>query len=204
MKEIIVVDGKSEDQTIALAKNTAAKVIVSPKRGRAQQMNYAAEKAKGNYLYFVHADTKVTNTYLDDIQTQIKKGKKAGCYRFKFDRNHPLLKLNAFMTRFPFLICRGGDQTLFIEKRLFEQLDGFNDELCIMEEYDLLMRLKKRGIPFGIIPKSVIVSARKYEKNGYWKVQYANFRAFNMFKNGKSQEKIKEKYNELLKIERYE
>jgi len=204
LKEIIVVDGQSSDQTVSLAKKTAAKVIVSPQKGRAFQMNYGASQSIGNYLYFVHADTQVPASYLDDIQSQKEAKIKVGCYRFKFDTNHTLLKLNAFMTRFPFLICRGGDQTLFIEKKLFDQLDGFDEKHTIMEDYSILQKVKKRKENFRVIPKNVIVSSRKYDENSYWKVQYANYIAYNMFKKGKSQEEIKKKYKQLIKLERYE
>lgn len=204
LREIVVVDVKSEDNTAEIASNSMAKVIISDERSRSKQMNLGAEHAKGNYLYFVHADTKVPQSYLNDIEKKIDSGYESGCYRFKFDSKHPILKINSFMTRFPFLICRGGDQSLFIKKERFEQLGDFKEELSIMEEYDLLLRLKKNKIKFGIMPKSVVVSARKYEKNGYWKVQHANFSAFRMFKKGRSQEEIKKVYNERINIQRYE
>ena len=206
INEIIVVDGGSKDQTVKIAKQSTekAKVIVSNQKGRALQMNLGALNAQGNFLYFVHADTLVPSSYINDIEKQIKKGYITGGFRFKFDSKHPLLKLNAFLTRFPFLICRGGDQTLDLEKRLFDQVDGYKDELTIMEEYDLIQRVRKRGVQFGVIPKSVIVSARKYNENSYWKVQYANFIAFTMYKKGEPEDEIKKKYNKQLNLDRYE
>ena len=80
-------------------------------------MNEAAAIAKGDVLYFVHADTIVTKSFYADIQKAIAEGFEMGCYRYKFDQyKNPLLYINSFFTRFPMLWCRGGDQTLFVKK----------------------------------------------------------------------------------------
>ena len=147
----------------------------SDKAGRNHQMNAGAAQASGDILYFVHADTLVHPDFERDIEKAIESGADLGCYRYVFDQYpNPLMYINSFFTRFPMIWCRGGDQTLFIRKEVFEALGGFCPEHLIMEDYDILVRSKDR-FSFKIIPKNVIVSARKYETNGYWKILKANY-----------------------------
>ncbi len=110
-----------------------------------------------------------------------------------FDRE----KGNSFFTRFKVLWCRGGDQTLFIDKATFDQNSGFNEKYVIMEDFEFIQRLWNKH-PFKIIPKSVSVSARKYELNGYFKVNLANLKLYRMFKKGCNPAILKKKYMELI------
>ncbi len=201
VKEIIIVDSpESIDNIDIILNNPKIRYVQSIKAGRAAQLNYGAQIAKSEILYFVHADTILPKSFDTLILNEINKGVDLGCFRFKFDSNHVLLKINSFFTRFPFLWCRGGDQSLFIKKSVYDSLNGFDESFVIMEEYDLLKRAKEK-YRFGIINESVIVSARKYEKNGYFKIQYANFRAMKMFFTGKySPCQIKEFYQNELNL----
>jgi rSAM/selenodomain-associated transferase 2 len=194
--EVIVVDGGSTDETVQLLKDSKSKFIQTTTASRAHQMNEGAKKAKGDILYFVHADVELLISFVDDISDSIKSGFNCGCYRFKFNQpKNPLLHINGFFTRFPFQWCRGGDQTLFIARAYFNQIGGFNEKFVIMEDYDILDRLTE---PLKIIPKSVKVSSRKYEKNSYMKVQLTNMKAMKMYRKGVEPEKIKAYYWEKL------
>lgn len=195
--ELIVVDGGSDDNTVELARKAGADCLVSDKKGRAAQMNAGAKYAAGDILYFVHADSIPPETFISDILKAVDEGFDAGCYRFRFDSDYPLLKINAFMTRFDRIMCRGGDQTLFITRKLFEQLGGYKEEYMIMEDYDLIKRIQERA-RFKIIPKDVIVSSRKYLNNGYFKVQVANFIVFMMYFLDYPQEKMVNTYKRLI------
>ena len=181
LAEIIVVDGGSADNTLKMAREHGADIsCVSPHKGRAAQMNYGASLARGDVFYFVHADTLPPKTYIEDIMIALEKGYPMGCFRFKFDSDRKLLRINAYFTRFDRLMCRGGDQTLFVTRRLFEELEGYRADFKIMEEYDFLTRARRLA-PFRIIPKDVIVSARKYDNNSYLRVNLANFIVFMMY-----------------------
>lgn len=195
--EVIVCDGGSSDDTRSIAKSAGAEVFISPQKGRASQMNYGASKASGDVLYFVHADVKLHPDFEKDIYQAIEDGFSIGCYRYQFDSRLLLLKINAFFTRFDWIWCRGGDQTLFIPKNCFEQIGGFNNDFKIMEDYDLIVRAKK-VFKFKIIPKNVIVSARKYDTNSYLKVQLANLKIMRMWKKGVSQSEMVDTYQKLL------
>jgi rSAM/selenodomain-associated transferase 2 len=195
--EIIVVDGGSTDSTCEHALRAGASVLKSEIRARANQMNLGAKAAVGNILYFVHADVKLLPSFVQDIKESIQLGYPAGCYRYQFDSDTRILKLNAYFTRFDRLICRGGDQTLFVIKEVFDKLNGFNEDYVVMEDYDFIVRLRKE-YSFRIIPKNVLVSARKYATNSWLRVQIANLVAFGMFYLKVNPLEIKKTYGKLL------
>lgn len=178
--EILVVDAHSVDGTAALAEAAGATVLHAPRPGRAAQMNYGAAHATGRILYFVHADVGICPDYVPTIGRAVAAGYPAGCYRFRFDSPHPMLRLNSYGTRFPGLMSRGGDQTLFITRELFGQLGGFNERFVVMEDFEIIQRIR-RVAAFYIVPESVVVSARKYEHNSWLRVQLANLTAFALY-----------------------
>ncbi|MCF0040422.1 TIGR04283 family arsenosugar biosynthesis glycosyltransferase [Dyadobacter fanqingshengii] len=195
--EVIVSDGGSNDATMEIAAQAGASVLKSSKPGRAAQMNYASNFAHGDVLYFVHADVGINPDYFKDIEQAVSEGFDAGCYRFRFGSSRAILKINNYFTRFDRLMCRGGDQTLFVTRKLFSQLNGFNEYYTIMEDYDIIIRIWKMA-RFKIIPKEVIVSARKYENNSWLRVQLANLTAFTMFYLKKEPASIALKYKSML------
>ncbi len=70
------------------------------------------------------------------------------------------------------IMCRGEDQTLFTNCSLFEKLGGFRSDFIIMEDFDPIQKIQKE-VDFKIIPKDVVISARKFDKNQYLKVNFA-------------------------------
>ncbi len=197
--EIIVVDTvKSIDNGDKVAKNYGAKVIKSEICCRAVQLNLGAHQAKGDILYFIHADVIPPKTYYEDILKAIQKDKDWGFFSYRFNTNNWLLRINSYYTRFDGLFAGGGDQTLFIKKDIFHQIGRFNEDCKIMEDFELTRRLKAQKIPFQIIKNDVIVSARKYEKNNYVKVNLVNFWVFMLFLKGVSQDKIIQIYRKWI------
>ncbi len=197
LTEIIIADGGSTDNTQEIAIKNGARVLLCPAKGRAAQMNYGASFAGADILYFIHADCLPPETFLDEIFDAIQKGFEFGRYRTKFDSSQKLLKINGWFTRFDWFICYGGDQTLFMTKKLFTKIGGYNNNMMIMEDYDIVQRGKKIG-KYKIIQKDVLVSARKYENNSWLKVQLANRTIVNMYKNEATQNDMVKKYKELL------
>jgi rSAM/selenodomain-associated transferase 2 len=196
--EIIISDGGSSDETLSIAKKKGVKIYVSNVKGRSGQMNYGVEKALGNVYYFVHADSLPVTTFYSDIEKAVKKDFDCGSFRTEFDTNMLLLKFNAFFTRFNYLFFRGGDQSIFVTKELWDRIGPFKEEMLIMEDYDFLARIWNTG-NFRLIPKSTLVSARKYEDNSWLTVQLANLKIVKMYKKGASQQDMLMKYKQLLR-----
>ncbi|MFK7756231.1 MAG: TIGR04283 family arsenosugar biosynthesis glycosyltransferase [Flavobacteriales bacterium] len=196
--EVLVADGGSTDATRDKVNSFENVQLIScTKKGRAFQMNEAASKARGELLYFVHADVVPTESWEEDIWSAYKAHKLIGGFRFKFNSDRPLLRFNSYMTRLNILSFRGGDQTLYISKNFFDSLNGYQ-EWEIMEEYDLIKRARKEGVKFNLIQKHVIVSARKYENNSYFKINLANGLAMLKFRMGVDHRKIRESYFKMI------
>ena len=198
LAEIIVVDGGSDDETLHKAKEAGAKAVISPKKGRGAQMNYGASLADGDILYFVHADVLPPKTFAVDIIAAIKDDYDLGRYFMKFDSKKWYLHINAFFTRFDFFICYGGDQTLFITRQMFDKTGGFRNDMLIMEDFEFTKRAKKEG-RYKILKKGALISARKYDTNSWWRVQMANKKIVDMYKNGASQEDMVNQYKQMLR-----
>ncbi|MHA7131445.1 TIGR04283 family arsenosugar biosynthesis glycosyltransferase [Algoriphagus namhaensis] len=199
--EIIVADGGSTDDTVRLAKFMGAKVLRLPQPSRAAQMNKAAAQASGEILYFVHADTRPLSNFAQLIWEALDRGADAGCFRYRFDSESTLLRINSWFTRFNGLLSGGGDQTLFIRKTFFDRLGGFDESFCVMEDFELVRRIRQKG-SFHVLPEAILVSARKYENNSWLRVQLANLSAFTLFLLKVKPSTIKNLYFSLLSTKR--
>jgi rSAM/selenodomain-associated transferase 2 len=170
VEEIIVVDGGSSDQTIDIALKEGAKVIRS-KPGRAAQLNYGARSALGDILYFLHVDTFPPAHFEKAILKAVSDGHRAGCFQMRFDNNSRFLNFFAWFTKVNHRLCRGGDQSLFIDRELFDESGGFDENFKIYEDTEFIVRISRLA-RFKILPQMVITSARKYEKIGVYRLQY--------------------------------
>lgn len=168
--EIIVADGGSTDDTRELARRAGAAVVRSPRKGRATQLNYGASRASGDILYFLHADSYPPPGFLADMRRAQRQGYGSGCYRLTFDHGHWFLRFSAWCTRLPLLLVRFGDQSLFVHRELFARIDGFREDLLVMEDQEIVRRLQGRG-RFLVLPRAVTTSARKYLVNGVFRLQ---------------------------------
>ena len=188
ISEIIVVDGGSTDDTCGIVKamsgraqsrpnqdlstalEATIKLIHSPK-GRAKQMNVGAKAATGTILYFLHADSFPPKNFDQSIITEVEQGNPAGCFRMQFRSNHWWLRLASWLTQFRWRACRGGDQSQFITKDLFNEIGGFDESYIIYEDNMLINELYARNT-FVVIQDKIRTSARCYKRNGIWRLQY--------------------------------
>ncbi len=183
--DIIIVDGGSLDGSQDIVKsftfsdhtygsnetNPLSIRLEHSKKGRARQMNVGAKASSGNILYFLHADSFPPKHFDQLIIDEIEKGNHAGCFKMKFDDDHWWLRLAGWLTQFRWRACRGGDQSQFITKSLFESLGKFNESFIIYEDNDLINKLYAID-KFVVIQEWLTTSARRYENNGIWKLQY--------------------------------
>ena len=165
--EIIVVDGGSQDETVNLAKQSGVTVITSSGIGRAYQMNAGAAIAQGDILLFLHVDTQLPVNYEQLVQKTLSRPKViAGAFELAIDGPDKSLRLVETLVkmRSRFLSLPYGDQAIFLTKQVFQDMGGFA-ELPIMEDFELVQRLKRRG-KIAIAPVPVITSSRRWQKLG--------------------------------------
>lgn len=197
VEEILVVDAGSRDKTREIAEKLGARVILASRRGRAFQMNEGARAAQHDVLYFLHADTKPPLYYDLKIVREVKAGYIAGCFQLKFDDEHPLLKLYAKGSRLKTTLVRFGDQSLFVKKEAFEKVNGFDENLLVMEGQKIVRELKKAG-KFKLLNDTVITSARKYREQGVIRLQLIFTLIWLAFYLGVPQDVLKHFYSSQL------
>ncbi|MEO8110952.1 MAG: TIGR04283 family arsenosugar biosynthesis glycosyltransferase [Ginsengibacter sp.] len=196
INEIIIADGGSTDSTVKIAKELLAKSTVTPGKNRAAQLNAGAAIASGNILFFLHADSIPSKKFVRKIIKAVDNHRKSGCFRLSFDHDHWFLKANAWFTRFNVNAIRFGDQGLFVTKSVFEKCGGYNENLFIMEDQEIIHRLKKIS-SFTVIDDYIQTSARKYLKNGIYKTQGTFFIIWLAYYMHFSQERLIKLYRKL-------
>ena len=166
--EVIVADGGSIDATVDLARVAGARVVTAP-RGRGSQMAVGAEAAVGDWLLFIHADTrlepgwqKVTERFMTDAANRFC----AGHYRFALDDPSPEAKR---LERIVAWRCQTfglpyGDQGLLISNEFYEHLGGF-PLIPLMEDVALVRRIAKHRLK--ALPADALTSAVRYQRDGY-------------------------------------
>lgn len=198
LTEIIVADGGSTDQTRRVAEKSGARVLHCGQRKRSHQLNSGAETAAGEILYFLHADSSPPPGFDKMIVQSVSSGYGAGCFRLKFDDSHPLLRFYGWCTRFDFDPFRFGDQTLFITRQLFMEIDGYRDDLIVMEDQEIIHRIRRKT-DFRLLKKSVVTSARKYRKNGILRLQFIFGMIVLLYYGGARQETLVHLYHSCIR-----
>jgi len=199
--EVVVADGGSRDDTVKLAEKAGARTVHVPNTGRAIQMNAGANAANGDIFYFLHADTFPPANFDKIILEAVSGGADAGCFRLQFDSNHPLLSFYAWFTRFKVDAFRFGDQSLFVTQKAFNQIGGFDEKMNLMEDFDIIKRLKK-SFNFKLLNSPVVTSARRYNQNGVIKLQIVFILIFSLYQMGVSQKVLQKIYTLFIKSEK--
>lgn len=180
--EVIVVDGGSDDATAAIAA-TAADRVVTAARGRARQMNAGAALATREALLFLHADTALPADCAELIGAGMRRTRRRwGRFDVRLSGAPPLLRVieTAMNLRSRVSGIATGDQAMFVERALFEQVGGFPDQ-PLMEDIALSRLLKRRGRPLCLRAR-VVTSSRRWETRGIvrtvllmWRLRLAYF-----------------------------
>jgi len=163
--EILVVDCGSEDRTIDIANIYGAKVFKSEERNRGLQLDIGAKKSKGDWLIFLHADTRLTYDWFKKINLVLKGGNNY-IYNFTFKINHKkiIYRILEILVNFRSQYFKQpyGDQGLIIHRTIYFKNNGFR-KIPIMEDIDFLRRLnKKKDLKQLNLP--IFISSRKWER----------------------------------------
>jgi rSAM/selenodomain-associated transferase 2 len=192
--EVIVVDGGSQDDTVAIGQSSGVKVILSDP-GRATQMNAGALAAKGEILVFLHADTRLPAGFDAMIRTALQQpGTVAGAFALRIDASLGGLRWveKGVNWRSHLLQMPYGDQAIFLTKAVFQQIGGF-PELPIMEDFELIRRLKLIG-KITIISTPVVTSPRRWLQKGVIQTTLLNQIVIIAYLLGVSPERIRSWY----------
>ncbi|WP_084185187.1 TIGR04283 family arsenosugar biosynthesis glycosyltransferase [Desulfonatronum thiodismutans] len=174
--EILVVDGDSERRTLAVLDGRDV-VRIGSGAGRARQMNAGAAQAHGDVLLFLHADTRLP-TGADTLIFQALADPRAvgGAFRLAVDSPRSALRLIAaaanlrtWLTRVPY-----GDQAIFLRRATFEKLGGYAD-IPLMEDLELMRRVRRKGWPVVLLREAAFTSARRWEQEGVWRCTLRNW-----------------------------
>jgi rSAM/selenodomain-associated transferase 2 len=211
--EIIFVDGPSKDETACMIKKKGYKLIRSVGKGRSLQMNEGAYQAKGDLIVFLHADTQVPKELVKIVSNtlQNKKIKLAGftsimkgdgkVRKFITIQNKLKTFLGAFIYHPIRCLCFGfrllfGDQVMFCRKSDFIKIGGFNQDLPIMEDADLCLRINKLGI-IKQINEKVYSSDRRVASLGLLQAYMRYLKIYIFWRLGASPVWLKAQYEDI-------
>lgn len=183
--EIIVVDGGSTDQTLAIARSCGARAIVSPK-GRGPQLNAGAVAAQGDWLLFLHADTRLGPGWrasADAWRASPEAPQQAAVFRFTLDdaawQARVIERLVALRIRM--LGLAFGDQGLLIHRQFLLSLGLFRP-IAMLEDVDAARRIGRWRL--RVLPVAALTSARRWRENGWIRRCLRNLLCVALFRLG--------------------
>jgi rSAM/selenodomain-associated transferase 2 len=192
--ELIVVDGGSEDDTVARSTPLADAVLQAP-RGRATQMNAGATVARGDVLLFLHADTQLPDNAAALICEGLDQTLRVwGRFDVAIDGRPAMLKLVAMLMNLRSRMSgiATGDQAIFVRRSVFHALDGYPNQ-PLMEDIEISRRLKTLSRPLCLREK-VRTSGRRWEQYGVWRTIFLMWRLRFQYWLGKRPEELARAY----------
>lgn len=189
--EIIVVDGDPLGTTINRILNPGVTKITAP-AGRAVQMNAGARAARGDRLLFLHADVRLPMDAFEKIEAALgRRHAAAGAFALGISSRRKAFRIiewgvaiRSRLTRIPY-----GDQAIFTSRELFFQLGGFK-EIWLLEDVELMRRIKKKVGRITILPAKVAASPRRWEKEGLLYCTLRNLALILLYLLGVSPERL--------------
>ena len=193
--EIIIVDSGSEDKTTDIANIYGAKVYISKEKNRGLQLDIGAKNSKGEWLIFLHADTRLTPDWYKKLKTFLK-GNKNNIYYFEFKINNKkiIYRVLEILVNFrsKFFKQPYGDQGLIIHRTTYFKNDGFR-KIPLMEDVDFLRRLnKKKDLKQINLP--IFISSRKWERTNIFLQAIKNWQFRRRWLKGESLKSIYSDY----------
>ena len=193
--EIIVVDCGSKDRTIDIADIYGAKVYKTKERNRGLQLGIGANNAKGEWLIFLHADTRLSYDWFTKIKSVLKQDKNFIYYfKFKVNDNKIIFRLLEILVNFrsQYLKQPYGDQGLIIHRSIYLKNNGFR-EIPLMEDFDFLRRLKnKKDLKQINLP--IFTSSRKWVKTNIFLQALKNWNLRRRWLKGESTKSLYSDY----------
>jgi len=199
VKRIIVSDGGSQDETVAIAA-AAGCVIVTGRRGRGAQLQAGADAAVSAWILFLHADTILSRGWAQEAQSFTVGAEKEGATRAKAavftfvldDASRWARILETLVSvRVSLFALPYGDQGLLISRELYQSVGGFRP-LSLMEDVDFIRRIGRKRL--CMLSSRAITSAERYRRAGYLRRMTRNIICLGMFFLGVSVERVAKFY----------
>jgi rSAM/selenodomain-associated transferase 2 len=165
--EVVVSDGGSNDGTVDIARRAGARVVIGA-AGRGAQLARGAAAAHGDWLLFLHADTRPAPGWLAAARAFMASGAaRAAYFRLALDDPHPAARRIEALVRWrcAALALPYGDQGLLIARKTYDAVGGFRP-LQLMEDVDIVRRLGRRRLV--ALDHAAVTSARRYRSDGWW------------------------------------
>ncbi len=195
IKEVVIVDGGSDDETIGIAEEYGCRVVRA-RRGRGTQLRHGAEVSNEKWLLFLHADTRMTADWakvVSDFVARRGAGQMAAVFQFRLDddrkRTRALELLVSLRTRW--LALPYGDQALVLSRKFYDEIGGFS-EIPLMEDVDIIRRIGRRRLI--ILPAYAVTSAERYRREGYVRRSARNLICLGLYFLGVSPARIAKLY----------
>jgi len=175
IKQVIVSDGASDDETLAIADEAGCDIVHS-ERGRAKQLRAGADAAKGKWLLFLHADTALAPGWVDETRRFVaipQSRKKAAVFKLAFDDRSRAARRVVFWARLRARVMKlpYGDQGLLISRFFYDGLGGYPD-MPLMEDVEIMRRVGPQRLV--LFEAQAVTSAEKYRRDGYNKRAWRN------------------------------
>ena len=199
ISEILIIDSTSTDKTKDIALINGARFYKINKNNRGLQLNYGAEKAKGEWLLFIHADSRLKFNWSRKVM-DISKTDSNFIYYFKFKVNNKIftyrfleffVNLRCFLFKTPY-----GDQGLLISKENFKTYGGYKT-IPLMEDFDFISRINKRNLRSLKIP--IFTSSRKWDEVNFVWQSLKNWHLRKLMRKDYSINRIYKKYYRVRK-----
>lgn len=197
LKEVIVVDGGSLDNTVEIAEKTGATVMRCGKMSRAARLNEGARQATGSIIYFLPANALPPQEFISLIVKAHAKGYASGTFSIRYNASHWVLNALSWLTNRYSQWIQLSDQSLFVTKELFEKSGGFREDHLVMANQEIITRLRRYS-SFIILKESVLSSAAKYLRYGFWKTGFLHAIVYVMHKLGYPQTRMTQIYRRFL------
>lgn len=195
--EILFVDGGSSDRTLELIGNQYP--VYQSEKGRAKQMNYGAKKSTGDVLFFLHCDSEIPKTALEEIE-KVMENHKAGCFGIAFHSRHFFMFTCRVISnhRVKDRKVMFGDQGIFVDRELFFEVGMFPD-MPILEDYQFSLTLKEKNIRLGMTKHRIYTSDRRFQGNTIQKLKlmWLMNRLRAMYRKGVPIDEIAELYKDV-------
>lgn len=198
LAEVIVVDCGSTDKTVAEAGKTAATVLSCRLKTRSAQLNFGAQHATGKILYFLHPKSLPPHNFTTQIIKACVKGNACGSFALKFDSRHWLLDVISRCTEYNFSWLHFTDQSLYMTKELFDKAGGFREDHLVMEDHEIINRLK-RYTNFIVLKDKISTPSLKYLRYGVYWTEAVHALVYCMYRLGYSQERMVKTYRVFLR-----